>query len=160
MIQNVESFENQNRIVNEQKKSIYPFLVYENQNDLDRLEKILACLKQSETGRQLIADAEKHQTTIKLDSGMRAYGSYDEVSNNLKINAASDLHRQVGTMAHELRHAQQFQKGILMDAYLDTPKCYIQNQSVSLQKSSTLEWERPVRQVSSSFVNLTRLILK
>lgn len=125
MAEKIESVaENKNNVPS------YPFLVWENQEDFCRLEEILACLRQSKTGRRLIADAEKHQTAIRLDSGMRAYGSYDEVANNLKINARCDLNRQVGTMAHEMRHAQQFQKGILMDACLDNPKCYIQNQSV------------------------------
>lgn len=108
----------------------YPFLVWENDDQLGQLENILSILRQSKTGLKLINDAQKHKTEIRLDPSMRAYGSYDEVSNNLKVNANCDLNRQVGTMAHELRHAQQFQKGILMDAYLDTPKCYIQNQSV------------------------------
>lgn len=133
MAENIESvFEKQKPAADKQSENqpSYPFLVYESREELGRLEEILGCLRQSKTGRQLIADAEKHQTAIRLDSGMRAYGSYDEVTNNLKINASSDLNRQVGTMAHELRHAQQFQKGILMDAYLDTPKSYIQNQSV------------------------------
>lgn len=125
-------FENQNPADQKQDKiqPSYPFLVYEKQEDLQRLEEILGQIRQSKTGRQLIDDAEKHQTSICLDDGMRAYGSYDEVGNHLKVNAKSDLNRQVGTMAHELRHAQQFQKGIIMDAYLDTPKTYIQNQAV------------------------------
>lgn len=107
----------------------YPYLVCENEEERCRLEQVLEQLRQSETGKKLIEDALEHKTVIRLDAGMRAYGSYDEVSNNLKINANSDFDRQVGTMAHELRHAQQFQKGILMDAYLDTPKSYIQNQA-------------------------------
>lgn len=133
MAENIESvFKKQKYAADKQSENqpSYSFLVYENQEELDRLEEILEHLRQSKTGRRLIDDAEKHQTAIRLDSGMRAYGSYDEVTNNLKINAGSDLNRQIGTMAHELRHAQQFQKGILMDAYLDRPKCYIQNQSV------------------------------
>ena len=125
-------FDNQKNVAGEcrPQKPSYPFLAWENQEELGRLEDILNHLRQSKTGRSLIADAEKHQTVIRLESNMRAYGSYDEVTNNLKVNANSDLNRQIGTMAHELRHSQQFQKGILMDAYLDSPKCYIQNQSV------------------------------
>lgn len=107
----------------------YPYLVCENDEERCRLEQVLDQLRQSETGKKLIEDAVEHKTAIRLDGGMRAYGSYDEVSNNLKINANSDFDRQVGTMAHELRHAQQFLKGIVMDAYLDTPKSYIQNQA-------------------------------
>ncbi len=107
----------------------YPYLVYESQEDLDRLEAALTELRKTKTGSQLIADATEHQTPIRLDKAMRAYGSYDEVTNNLKLNANNDENRMVGTLAHELRHAQQFQKGILMDAYLDTPKTYIQNQA-------------------------------
>ena len=133
MTEKIESvFEKQKPVIDRRQENVpsYPFLVWKSQEEFNRLEEILECLRQSKTGRRLIDDAEKHQTSIRLDAGMKAYGSYDEVTNNLKINANSDLNRQVGTMAHELRHAQQFQKGILMDAYLDTPKSYIQNQSV------------------------------
>lgn len=112
------------------KEPSYPFFAYESESELERLENVFSELKKTKTGRQLIADAEAHQTTVKLESGMRAYGSYDEVKNIVKLNPTSDHNRLVGTAAHELRHAQQFKNGILLDAYLDMPKCYIQNQAV------------------------------
>lgn len=68
---------------------------------------------------------------------MRAYGSYDEVENLLRLNPANSKDRLVGTMAHELRHAEQFQKGIQLDALLDTPKTYLQNQAVIEADAST-----------------------
>lgn len=112
------------------KEPSYPFFAYESESELERLENVFAEMKKTQTGRKLIADAEAHQTTVKLESGMRAYGSYDEVKNIVKLNPTSDHNRLVGTAAHELRHAQQFKNGVLLDAYLDMPKCYIQNQAV------------------------------
>ena len=125
------AFENQQSAtpVKQGAEPSYPYLVYESQEDLDRLEAALTELRKTKTGAKLIADATEHKTPIRLDRAMRAYGSYDEVTNDLKINANNDENRMVGTLAHELRHAQQFQKGILLDAYLDTPKTYIQNQA-------------------------------
>lgn len=125
------AFENQQTVtpVKKDVEPSYPYLVYESQQDLDRLEAALTELRKTKTGAQLIADATEHKTPIRLNGAMRAYGSYDEVTNDLKINANNDENRMVGTLAHELRHAQQFQKGILLDAYLDTPKTYIQNQA-------------------------------
>ena len=126
----ISAFEKKERQIPDQQAAVsYPYLVYENEAERCCLEKLLDQLRQSETGKKLIEDALEHKTKIRLDAGMRAYGSYDEVSNNVKINANSGFDRQVGTMAHELRHAQQFQKGLVMDAYLDTPKSYIQNQA-------------------------------
>ena len=126
----ISAFEKKEPQSSDQQATIsYPYLVCENEAERCRLEQVLDQLRQSETGKKLIEDALEHKTAIRLDAGMRAYGSYDEVSNNLKINANSDFDRQVGTMAHELRHAQQFQTGILMDAYLVTPKSYIHNQA-------------------------------
>ncbi len=125
------AFENQQSAtpVKQGAEPSYPYLVYESQEDLDRLEAALTELRKTKTGAKLIDDATEHKTPIRLDRAMRAYGSYDEVTNNLKLNANNDENRMVGTLAHELRHAQQFQKGILLDAYLDTPKTYIQNQA-------------------------------
>ena len=119
-----------NETETDNKRFSYPFLVCENQEQKQKLEEILFFVASCKTGKKLIDDAIKHNTVISLDPAIRAYGSYDEVKNILKINEKSGLHQQIATMAHELRHAQQFQNGILMDAYLDHPKCYIQNQAV------------------------------
>ena len=107
----------------------YPFLRTENETEADRIKALLDELSKSKLGKKLIDDAVDHKTTIAFDGAMRAYGSYDEVKNHLRLNPSHSHDRLVGTIAHELRHSQQFQKGILLDALLDTPKSYIQNQA-------------------------------
>lgn len=101
----------------------------ENETEAERIKALLDELSKSKLGKKLIDDAVDHKTTIAFDGAMRAYGSYDEVKNHLRLNPSHSHDRLVGTIAHELRHSQQFQKGILLDALLDTPKSYIQNQA-------------------------------
>lgn len=107
----------------------YPIINAANEEEESRIKAVMDELAKSKIGKQLIEDAVEHKTTVAFDGAMRAYGSYDEVKNHLRLNPTSSHDRLVGTAAHELRHAQQFQKGILLDALLDTPKTYIQNQA-------------------------------
>ncbi len=114
----------------------YPFL-QGNKAEIEQMTAVLRDLSKCETGKRLIDEAIEHQTTICFDGAMRAYGSYDEVKNVLRLNPSSSKDRLVATAAHELRHAEQFQKGILLDALLDTPKSYLQNQAVIEADAST-----------------------
>lgn len=107
----------------------YPVIQAADENEESRIKAVMDEMAKSKIGKQLIADAVEHKTTVAFDGAMRAYGSYDEVKNHLRLNPTSSHDRLVGTLSHELRHAQQFQKGILLDALLDTPKSYIQNQA-------------------------------
>lgn len=108
----------------------YSHLVYENDADLQLMESVLAELRKTKLGKQLISDAEKYGTTIEMSSGMRAYGSFDEFTKRIRLNPSSSKDGLVGTLAHELRHSQQFQKGLELDALLDTPPSYIHNQGI------------------------------
>lgn len=111
-------------------KPSYKHLVYKTNEELELLESVLAEIRKTKLGKQLIADAEAYGTTIEITSGMRAYGSFDEFTKQIRLNANGDKDSLVGTLAHEMRHSQQFQKGLRFHALYDTPTSYIQNQTV------------------------------
>ena len=79
----------------------YPFLRTENETEADRIKALLDELSKSKLGKKLIDDAVDHKTTIAFDGAMRAYGSYDEVKNHLRLNPSHSHDRLVGTIAHE-----------------------------------------------------------
>ncbi len=108
----------------------YKYLVYESEAELKALEALLGDLRKTKLGAELVADAEEYGTQIGFVSGIRAYGSFDEVTKRVKLNPNSGHDGLVGTLAHELRHSQQFMNGVVLDAYLDTPKSYVQNQGI------------------------------
>ena len=111
-------------------KPSYKYLVYKDNAELELLESVLAEMRKTNLGKQLISDAEEYGTTIEITSGMRAYGSFDEFTKQIRLNANGDKDSLVGTLAHEMRHSQQFQKGLRFHALYDTPTSYIQNQTV------------------------------
>ena len=102
----------------------YPFLDDASQSLCDAIE----TLRKSETGRELLADAEKYGTRIGLKSMSGAHGSFNDETKQVLINSASNPDRMVATLAHELRHSQQFQNGVLLNAYSDRPKDYLHSQ--------------------------------
>lgn len=96
----------------------------------ERLYDTIRTLQKSETGRQLLADAEKYGTTLALRSLKGSHGSFTDDERLILINEDSNENRAVTTLAHELRHSQQFQNGVLLSAYADRPKDYLQSQGV------------------------------
>lgn len=119
-----------NQAPEKEVKPSYKHLVYSNASELQRLEELLTEIRKTKLGAELIRNAEEYGTKIFFDSDMRAYGSFCEVEKRVKLNSKNSKDRNIGTLSHELRHSQQFQNGILMDALKDTPKSYIQTQGV------------------------------
>lgn len=108
----------------------YKHLIYKDASELKLLESVLDEMRKTKLGRQLIADAEAYGTTVEMTSGMRAIGSFDEFTKKIRLNSSYGKDGLVGTLSHEMRHSQQFQKGLRFDALLDTPTSYIQNQTI------------------------------
>ncbi len=108
------------------EEPVYPHLL----DKSERLRDAILTLRKSETGRQLLDDAAAYGTTIELAPLSTSHGSFSSDERKVLINAASSPARMVVTLAHELRHSQQYQKGVLMNSFLDTPKSYIQSQGV------------------------------
>ncbi len=136
-----KAFETQGLAGTENTAPSYKHLVYESEAELKALEALLTDLRKTKLGAELIADAEKYGTQIGFVSGMRAYGSFDEVTKRVKLNPNNGHDCLVGTLAHELRHSQQFMNGVVLDAYLDTPKSYVQNQGIIEADASTAACE-------------------
>lgn len=108
----------------------YKHLIYNSPSELKLLEGVLDEMRKTKLGRELIADAEAYGTTVEMSSGMRAIGSFDEFTKKIRLNASYGKDELIGTLSHEMRHSQQFQKGLPFDALLDTPTSYIQNQTI------------------------------
>lgn len=108
------------------EEPVYPHL----KDKSEKLHDAILTLRESETGRQLLDDAAAYGTTIALASLSSSHGSYSSDDRSVLINAASSPDRMVVTLAHELRHSQQYQRGVKMNSFLDTPKSYIQSQGV------------------------------
>lgn len=107
---------------------IYPYL-QGTEYEKKEMTKALNVLRQSAVGRELLEDAEKHQTTIGFEHMVSAHGSYNDESNLVLIQSSSNSDRVIATLAHELRHAQQFQRGVLLNSMKDAPKNYLHCQS-------------------------------
>lgn len=108
------------------EEPVYPHLM----DKSERLHDAILTLRKSETGRQLLDDAAAYGTTINLAPLSSSHGSFSSDDRSILINAASSEARMVVTLAHELRHSQQYQKGVQLSSFLDTPKSYIQSQGV------------------------------
>lgn len=104
----------------------YPFIA----DNSEKLYRAVKILQKSETGRRLLADAEKYETKIALHPLKASHGSFNDETRQIYINEGSNEDRTVITLAHELRHSQQFQNGVLLSAYADRPKDYLQSQGV------------------------------
>ena len=84
-------------------------------------------LQKSKTGRELLECAAAYGTKINTEC---LNASFNDETKQIFIAAGSDKNRMVITLAHELRHSQQFQNGVLLSAYADRPKDYLQSQGV------------------------------
>lgn len=106
--------------------SVYPLLA----GDTDRLEKLIAVLRTTKLGKELLDDAAEAGVTIATASLSGSHGSYNDEKKLVTMDTAGSLDRQVVTLAHELRHAQQFKNGVLLSAFKDAPKDYLHSQGL------------------------------
>lgn len=114
---------------NEQSSSVsgYPYL----KDGAEKLNALINVLKTTKLGAELLADAEKNHITITMNPNMGgSHGSYSSEGDIVCIKECDHPDRQVITLAHELRHAQQFKNGVLLDAFVDQPKNYLHSQGV------------------------------
>lgn len=93
----------------------------------ERVSQLLAVLGMTKQGKELIADAKEFGVKIMTDN-IRAHGSFDDETNVVKLNCGGTFDRQLATLAHELRHAQQFKNGVQMNALKDRPEDYLHSQ--------------------------------
>lgn len=107
---------------------VYPYLAYKSRSEKEQLENVVSMLRETKLGKELVDDAEKHQTVIMLESLSAAHGSYDDEKNLVCLQSIAGIDRQITTAAHELRHAQQFNNGVTMNAFTDIPKDYLHSQ--------------------------------
>ena len=104
----------------------YPFLA----GDKARLEELISVLSTTKLGSRLLDDAREAGITITTASLRGSHGSYSHEKKLVSLNTAGSLDRQVVTLAHELRHAQQFKNGVQLDAFKDAPKDYLHSQGL------------------------------
>lgn len=104
--------------------SSYPYVVG---NDT-RLHELINMLGTTKLGAELLKDAEKAGIQIQTDVLRGSHGCYCSEQNAVRLNAGDSFDRQVVTLAHELRHAQQYKRGLQLDAFLDQPKDYLHSQ--------------------------------
>ena len=107
-----------------ERKPSYPYVV---DNDA-RLYDLIDLLRTTKLGAELLEDAEKSGVRIQTDVLRGSHGCYSSEQNTVRLNAGDSFDRQVVTLAHELRHAQQYQRGLQLDAFLDKPKDYLHSQ--------------------------------
>lgn len=107
---------------------VYPYLAYKSDAEKKQLESVIAMLRETKLGKELVEDAQKHQTVIMLESFSASHGSYDDEKNLVCLQNSAGIDRQITTAAHELRHAQQFNNGVTMNAFTDVPKDYLHSQ--------------------------------
>lgn len=107
---------------------IYPYLAYKSGAEKKQLEDVVTMLRETKLGKELVEDAQKHQTVIMLESLSTSHGSYDDEKNLVCLQSMANIDRQITTAAHELRHAQQFNNGVTMNAFTDVPKDYLHSQ--------------------------------
>ncbi|MCQ2914901.1 MAG: hypothetical protein MJ247_06885 [Alphaproteobacteria bacterium] len=93
----------------------------------ERVSQLLAVLGMTKQGKELINDAKEFGVKIMTDN-IRAHGSFDDETNVVKLNCTGSFDRQLATLSHELRHAQQFKNGVQMNALKDRPEDYLHSQ--------------------------------
>ena len=106
------------------EKSTYPYVV----DDNERIHQAINILQKTKLGAELLKDAEKAGVHIQIDVLNGSHGCYSSEQNAVRLNAGDSFDRQIITLAHELRHAQQYQRGLQLDAFLDVPKNYLHSQ--------------------------------
>jgi len=110
----------------EQHTSTSPHLT----GNTDRLEQIVAVLRTTKLGTKLLDDAAEAGITITTEALCGSHGSYNDEKKLVMIDTAGSLDQQVITLAHELRHAQQFKNGVRLNAFTDIPKDYLHSQGL------------------------------
>lgn len=102
----------------------YPYAA---END-SRLKELIDVLYTTKLGKELLDDAEKYGTKITTAVLNGAHGAYDDEANVVMLGSNGSFDRQITTLAHELRHAQQFKNGVQLNALTDVPKDYLHSQ--------------------------------
>ncbi|MGD9637819.1 MAG: DUF6782 family putative metallopeptidase [Alphaproteobacteria bacterium] len=97
-------------------------------DSLDSLVKLIGELEKSERGRNLLTAAEKSDAWIGFSHNMAAQGSYCEKQNRIMLNSSINSDKMVVTLAHELRHAEQFNTTVDISPSTDTSKTYLMGQ--------------------------------
>lgn len=108
------------------KSDLYPRL----SGDTERLESLIAVLRQTKLGAQLLDDAAEAGVTITTAMMSGSKGAYNDANKLVTLVPGLPFERQVVTLAHELRHAQQFKNGVVLNAFLDAPKDYLHSQGM------------------------------
>lgn len=108
----------------------YPHLLCMGEGDREKLEAVINKLAKTSLGRELLDCAAEYGTEIRLDNMYGAWGAFAYEEHKLRLNKEASEERMVATLAHELRHSQQFQKGVKMDVLHDTPRSYLHSQCV------------------------------
>jgi len=108
------------------KSGVYPRL----SGDTERLEKLIAVLRQTKLGTQLLDDAAEAGVTITTATMHGSHGAYNDANKLVTLAPGASFDRQVVTLAHELRHAQQFKNGVLLNAFKDVPRDYLHSQGL------------------------------
>lgn len=124
ILQTAPASSNETQTIRTKSDTSYPYLVG---ND-SRLEELIAVLRTTKLGKELLDDAEKYGTKITTAALSSAHGAYDDESNVVMLGSGGSFDRQITTLAHELRHAQQFKNGVQLNALTDVPKDYLHSQ--------------------------------
>lgn len=78
-----------------------------------KIEQVIKTLERSKNGKALIAFARKKNIKIMVDATPNVYGFYSPTERKVGLNPAGEEGQLVATLAHELRHAWQDDKGYL-----------------------------------------------
>lgn len=85
-----------------------PFIAHGNQSEINRITKIAETLSKSPTGATLLQTAYKNKYTILLQRMSGAFGYCDPEKKIVVLNANYSDEQNIGTLAHELTHVNQF----------------------------------------------------
>lgn len=109
---------------------VYPHLLCPTKAEKDKLNAVVNKLAKTPLGRELLDCAAEYGTEIRLDNMYGIWGAFAYTEKKLRLNKDASEDRLVATLAHELRHSQQFQKGVEMDVLHDDPRSYLHSQCV------------------------------
>jgi hypothetical protein len=91
----------------------------------ERIAKIAKDISFLPKGRKNLIKASKSNMVIVPVNGMGGYGSYMEDKKVLCLNSKSSDDKLLATLAHEARHACQFETGFQLSEASLTPKSYL-----------------------------------